>query len=280
MSRRASALPRGRVTAVAAVSALSIAATATASSVSPQLYAVGPTKACLESVPHAINGLPPATPPSSAARFVSELTRYRFWRSASGQVGVWEGRERGEYAGAIVTFFKSAPSARVYFEDQLIESSRIRNVVVEWGFGKASRRKGWRAAVLGCLRTASSAAGTPPPKRSTPRATFATFAGHWGGHTRRLQITPSGRAVEIVDSGCCVRVYRSTFQILSVSGTLTRATATYRVISSTRSQEYAPRFRTGQVGKLRLRNGIVTNTLSKVFFCSAPAWWATGACGA
>jgi hypothetical protein len=69
------------------------------------------------------------------------------------------------------------------------------------------------------------------------------------------------------------------FQILSVSGTLTRATATYRVRSFTRYEPEMPKLHVGRVGKLLLRNGIVTNTLTRDYFCSIPAWGATGACG-
>jgi hypothetical protein len=70
-----------------------------------------------------------------------------------------------------------------------------------------------------------------------------------------------------------------TFQILSVTGTLTRATASYRV---TRFKHFrgGPTIRTGQIGKLLLRNGIVRNPLTEDYFCSNPAWGATGACGA
>jgi hypothetical protein len=259
--------------------ALSVAATA-ASGASPRLYTVEATKACLESVSHAINGLPPAIPPSPAARFVAELPRdrWRFYRSASGQLGVFYGhRTKGAYAGAILTFFKSESAARAYLKDLLSPARRERNVAVDWGYGQVSE-PGWRDAVLGCLRAGRLA--TPAPKRAVPRASLATFAGHWGGHTRRLQITPGGRGLEITDDGCCVRIYRTTFQILSVSGTLTRATATYRVISHKRHEEYGPRLHAGQIGKLRLNDGILTNTLTRVFFCSHPAWWATGACGA
>jgi hypothetical protein len=70
------------------------------------------------------------------------------------------------------------------------------------------------------------------------------------------------------------------FQILSITGTLTRATAAYRVTYFKRYDRDIPNSRVGQVGKLLLRNGIVTNTLSTVYFCSDPAWSATGACGA
>jgi hypothetical protein len=71
-----------------------------------------------------------------------------------------------------------------------------------------------------------------------------------------------------------------TFQILAVSGTVTRATATYRVTSFKRYESSVARLHRGQVGKLLLRNGIVTNTATGVYFCSDPAWGATGACGA
>jgi hypothetical protein len=39
------------------------------------------------------------------------------------------------------------------------------------------------------------------------------------------------------------------------------------------------RLHVGDVGKLTLRDGIVRNTSTEDFFCSDPAWGATGACG-
>jgi hypothetical protein len=65
-----------------------------------------------------------------------------------------------------------------------------------------------------------------------------------------------------------------------VRGTLTRATAVYRVTSFRRFATEVRRLRVGNLGRLVLRNGIVTNTLTAVYFCSDPAWEATGACGA
>src|SRR5262249_46610408 len=109
---------------------------------------------------------------------------------------------------------------------------------------------------------------------------LATFVGYWGGHTRGLRITSGGRGAEDASDGCCFRVYHLALQVLSVSGTLTRATAVYRLTSFKRYERSVPRLRVGQVGKLLLRNGIVTNSLSKVYFRSNPAWGATGACGA
>jgi hypothetical protein len=257
-----------------------IAATAAGRNAPAPLYSLAATRACLMSPADAIDGLPPAIPPSPPARFVSVLPRYRLPRAASGQLGVFYGhRKRGAYAGAILTFFKSEAAARAYVRlvARLFTPTRVRNVTVEWGYAKVSE-PGWRDAVRGCLRAGPRA--TQPPKRPVPRASLRAFAGYWGGHTRGLRISADGRGVEYADDGCCVRVYRSTFQILTVSGTLTRATARYRVISSKRYEEYAPRLQVGQVGKLVLQDGIVKNALTRDFFCSDPAWWATEACGA
>ncbi len=71
-----------------------------------------------------------------------------------------------------------------------------------------------------------------------------------------------------------------TARIVSVSGTLTHATADFQVTSFTRYDKGIPRVRRGQRGRLFLRNGIVTNGLTRVYYCSNPAWGATGACGA
>jgi hypothetical protein len=70
------------------------------------------------------------------------------------------------------------------------------------------------------------------------------------------------------------------FQILHVNGTLTRATATYRILSFRRYESDVKAIHVGEVGSLKLANGIVTNTLTGVIYCSDPAWGATGACGA
>jgi hypothetical protein len=265
--------------AVVALIGVSLAATAAAGSAPFRLYTVAATEACLKSLPDAITGLPPATPPSPRVSFVYRVPSDRFRPPVRGQLGAWYGqRGKGAYAGGILSFFMSIQAARTHVNKSPYTGSRTRNVVAEWDHASVSD-EGWQKAVRGCLR-AVRPAGTPPPARSTPRASLATFGGSWGGHTRRLRITPGGRGLEITDSGCCFRVYRMTFQILSVSGTLTRATAVYRVTSFKRHDRAVPKLHTGQVGKLLLRSGIVTNTLTRVFFCSYPAWRATGACGA
>lgn len=267
----------GRIAAIVALCAVSLAATAFAGSASPPLYTVAATEACLEGLPNAITGMPPATAPSPAAPFV-----YRFRSDRSGprgQLGAWYGKGgTSAYSGVILSFFKTIPAARTHLKS-LYAGSRIRNVVLEWDRPSVAG-KGWPQAARSCLRTTPPAGGTPAPTRPTPQASLATFAGYWGGHTRGLEITSDGGGVESANSGCCFRVYRVSFQILSVSGTLTGATAIYRITSFKRFDRTFPMLQTGQVGKLRLKNGIVTNTLTKVFFCSEPAWGATGACGA
>lgn len=245
--------------AIAALSGVSLAATASAGNAPPRLYTVAATEACLRSLPNAINGLPPAIPPSPPQPFVYRFPPDRFRPPVRGQLGAWYGqRGKGAYAGVILSFFKSIPAARTHFTS-LYAGSRIRNVVVEWGHASALE-KSWRKVVRGCLRAEHPAAGTPAPTRSTPRASLATFAGSWGGHTRGMRITSGGVGLEVTDSGCCSRVYRMTFQILSVSGALTEAAAVYRVTSFKRYDRTVPRLHRGQIGKLVLRNGIVTDT--------------------
>jgi hypothetical protein len=73
------------------------------------------------------------------------------------------------------------------------------------------------------------------------------------------------------------------FQVSSVSGTFTRATAVYSVTAFTNYESGdGIDIHVGDVGKLQLRNGILTNTLTHDYFCSGVAWGAsrTGGCGA
>src|SRR5262249_8870145 len=136
----------------------------------------------------------------------------------------------------------------------LYGGTRMNNVVVTWD-QKAVPSKSVRATVLGCLR--SHAVGGPRPP--APPASLATFAGTWGGHTRSLSITSKGRGRERADAGCCTPGYRMTFQILSVSGTLTHATAKYRVTAFTRHTSEVRNVKVGDTGELRLKNGIATS---------------------
>jgi hypothetical protein len=105
------------------------------------------------------------------------------------------------------------------------------------------------------------------------RATAGMFSGTWDGHTRRLVVTSDGRGREIVDSGCCTRVVTARFRFLHVSGTGTKAVATIRftfvridraIFAETNRRPP----RAGQVGTLRLRNGVITDESTTVTFCA------------
>jgi hypothetical protein len=244
------------------------------------------------SLPNAVGGLPPTRPPVPSALFVYALVHDD--EATAGvvgprplphkQLGAWYGGRR--YQGIILSFFKSILDARASLKSlaSLNGGERIRNVVATWDLDapwpqKPAPSRSVRNTVFGCLRS-GTAGGHGTADRTPPQARLATFAGPWGGHTRGLSITSSGRGSEGADSGCCTRVYQMTFQILSVTGTLTRATAVYRVTAFRRYEGGVRKLRLGSVGKLLLRNGIVTNTLTGDYFCSDPAWAATGACGA
>jgi hypothetical protein len=248
------------------------------------LYTRAATRSCLLRLPGSIAGLPPAQPPSSRAFFVYPLRRDDLSTATFGprprphsQLGAWWGARK--YRGIFFSFFKRVPDARASLKSlaPIWGGGRIRNVVITWDHFPPPSLGLTRSPVLGCLR--SRAAGVPSA-RPAPAATLATFAGEWGGHTRHLSVAPTGRGHEAADDGCCTRVYRMTFRILSVRGTVTRATAVYRVTSFRRFQAGMKGLQVGDVGKFLLRNGIVTNSLTHDYFCSDPAWGATGACGA
>jgi hypothetical protein len=263
-----------------------VALAASGAAAQAPLYTLPATQSCLTKLPNAVAGLPPASPPVPPALFVDALAHHDISTSAGigprprayKQLGAWYGDRR--YQGILLSFFKSVPDARASLKTLawLYGGKRIRNVVVTWD-QKSTPGRSVRNTVMGCLR--SEAAGRPAAsKQPPPPASLTTFAGRWGGHTRGLSIAANGRGREAADDGCCTRVYQVTFQILSISGTLTRATAVYRVTSFRRYESEVRRLHVGDVGKLLLRNGIVANTLTSDSFCSDPAWGATGACGA
>ncbi|HZR95410.1 MAG TPA: hypothetical protein VFA56_06925 [Gaiellaceae bacterium] len=228
------------------------------------------TEACLERLPGAVRGLPPATPPAGRVVFVYRAPRGRLVAPMQAQMGAWRGRGR-TYEGVMLSFFATPRAARTFVRASGA-GTLVGSVVVEPDRASTA----WQAAVRACLTAPGDGAA---PIRTAPKASLATFAGGWGGHTRGLRIAASGSGSAFADDGCCVRLYELSFRIVSVRGTITRATAVYRV---TASKHYSggPTLRPGQRGELRLRNGIVTNTLTRDSFCSDPAWGATGACGA
>jgi hypothetical protein len=117
--------------------------------------------------------------------------------------------------------------------------------------------------VLVCALVAAAAAAPPRP------AAVATFVGAWWGHTRSLQISRTGQAREVVDDGCCTRVVTLRFRLLKPSGTVNDATAPVRVIAVGRWDVAKPRPRVGQLGRLRLRDGVVVDSLTGANYCHA-----------
>jgi len=268
--------------AIATLAAALTTAGVTAAAGTPG-YTRAATQSCLMALPNAVAGLPPATPPRPAALFVERFADLDL-STTSGlgprarphtQLGAWTGT--GAYQGIVLSFFADAASARASFKSVawLYGGRWLGNVVASWD-QKHAPASAVRTAVLGCLRSRP----VPPRPHPSPPATLATFAGLWGGHTRGLTIGATGRAQETVDDGCCTRSYAMRFRLLSVHGTLTHAVARYRISSYARSANEAPSLHAGQAGELVLDNGIVTNRLTHVYYCSEPAWSATGACGA
>ena len=247
----------------------------------PPIYTLAATQSCLMALPNAVEGLPPATPPVPTRLFVFAVAGHAFPVSdaygpqPNGELRVfWNGG--GKYQSAGLSFYKSVSKAR----------AALRYAVSWWGSGadgKLIRNTlgGWdqslRKTVLGCLRSGpgvASVAKRPPPAR------LATFTGWWYRHDSGLSITSEGRGKEEVNGGAQIHLYQMTFQILSLKGTLTRATAVFRVTSFKRYERDIRRLHMGDVGELVLKNGVITNTLTDDSFCSDPAFSTIGGCGA
>ena len=220
--------------AAAALVSVAVSGASSRASQAPP-YTRPATRLCLLALPNAVAGLPPATPPVPPALFVYSLKRDDVSTGGPGQtrprlhtqLGAWFGHRR--YEGIILSFFKSVPAARASRGSLawLYGGKLVRNVVVTWDQTSVPSRKE-RTRVLRCLR--SRVVGKPAAKR-VPPASLATFAGRWGGRTRGLAVTSSGRGRESADDGCCTPVYELRFRIVSVRGSLTRATAVFRVTS-------------------------------------------------
>jgi hypothetical protein len=121
--------------------------------------------------------------------------------------------------------------------------------------------------ILGLLVLAGALVATAaaaPPRA----ATVSSFAGDWRGHTRSLLITRAGQAEEVVDDGCCTRVVSLRFQLLRPSGTVTDATVAFRVTAVRRWDAPGHRPRVGELGRLRLRDGIVVDLLTGANYCN------------
>jgi hypothetical protein len=107
-------------------------------------------------------------------------------------------------------------------------------------------------------------------------ATLRTFAGTWQGHSRGLTITRDGRAKESIYSGCCDRVIEIEFRLSRPRGTSQAATAIATVTAvRIRDTSYYgnahPAPHVGESRTLRLREGVMTESLTGTTYCDGKA---------
>lgn len=120
--------------------------------------------------------------------------------------------------------------------------------------------------VVGVLLAALALAGCG----GSGRGRLAIFVGHWWGHTRGIDVHGSGRGREYINSGA-PPVATLTFDVLRVTGTPAAADARIRLTSVRifdRTAFRRGRPRVGEFGTLRLRQGIVTDSITRVFYCA------------
>jgi hypothetical protein len=123
------------------------------------------------------------------------------------------------------------------------------------------------------------------------KATLATFTGTWQGHARTLHITRTGNAKESFSLGLGHFVIALRFHLSRPRGTPHDATATATVTAVRLGDRSAftaahPPPRPGESRTIRLRDGVITETLTGAHYCSTTArhWttaqWLDAGCGA
>jgi hypothetical protein len=114
-------------------------------------------------------------------------------------------------------------------------------------------------------------------------ANLATFSGTWQGHTRGLVISRSGLARESIDDGCCHLGLALRFRLSDPRGTSHAATATATVTAVRVGEKHLftsanPAPHVGQSRAIRLRDGVIAETITGTNYCSATAkHWVCGA---
>jgi hypothetical protein len=104
------------------------------------------------------------------------------------------------------------------------------------------------------------------------RTTYAMFAGYYYGHDRGLKITRDGRGRESINSGCCHQVIELRFRLSQPRGTQRRATV-IATVTRVRLRERSmwpkgiPVPQVGDKRTLRLRNGVITESLTGTNYC-------------
>jgi hypothetical protein len=141
-------------------------------------------------------------------------------------------------------------------------------------------RSGLTCAALAVLIAATVADAAAP----APKATLATFAGTWGGHTRSLTISRKGVAKESVGSGCCDPIIDLKLRLSHPRGTKgnasIKAKVTWvRVRDKSAYTKKHPAPHVGQTARLRLKHGVITEPLTETNYCDEAAG-KRGTCGA
>ena len=108
------------------------------------------------------------------------------------------------------------------------------------------------------------------------KATLATFTGTWQGQGRTLNVTPAGNAEEWISLGLGHFVIALRFQLSRPRGTARDALATTTVTAVRLGNTSAftaahPPPRVGESRKIRLRDGVITETLTGAHYCSPTA---------
>jgi hypothetical protein len=117
------------------------------------------------------------------------------------------------------------------------------------------------------------------------KATLATFTGVWQAHARTLKITRTGNADEWISLGLDHFVIALRFHLSRPRGTPHDATATATVTAIRIGERTAftaahPPPRVGESGRIRLRDGVITETLTGAKYCSPSVDWLDAGCGA
>lgn len=119
---------------------------------------------------------------------------------------------------------------------------------------------------------------------TSSKATLSTFVGTWYGHTRGLKIKSTGYAKESIGDGCCNPIIDLKLRLSKPHGTKQKASIRARVTSV---QVHDPSVFTpanpaphvGQVRRLRLKHGVITEPLTGTVYCNM-ASDLKGKCGA
>lgn len=104
---------------------------------------------------------------------------------------------------------------------------------------------------------------------SADDAQLSTFVGHWRGHSRGMDVFRTGRGREYI--GGRPPIATLTFQVLRVAGTPAVANAQIRVTSVqivNKSAFFGSLPRKGQIGILRLRRGVITDSTTRILYCA------------